>query len=185
MKRIVDRFPLTVACCLLPVACCLLFSCVSEKTKDILVSYKSSNIEGYENKPVIIDSEFLSAMYRIDHYAKINGVKIIVTSSFRTPDQTLEETIVPPSKRSNHLAGHAIDMNVEFNAILYDSKVLKKSNLNRLPPNVRNFINDIRNDKGLRWGGDFSNEDPVHIDDNLNSNPIAWQERFDACQYGR
>lgn len=161
-----------------------LVSCVPGKPKDILVSYKSPNIIGYENKPVIIDSEFLPSMYRIDSYARKNGVIIYVTSSFRTPGQILTGTIVTPAKISNHLAGHAIDMNIYFNGILYDSKDLKAVNLNNLPYNVRNFINDIKHDKTLRWGGDFKNEDPVHIDDGLNNDPMAWQMRFNACQYG-
>jgi len=168
----------------LPLLLFLLVSCVPEKPKDILLSYKSINIIGYENKPVIIDSEFLPSMYRIDFYAKRNGLIVYVTSSFRTPDQILTGTIVPPSKKSNHLAGHAIDMNVFYNGILYDSNALKKSNINKIPFNVRNFINDIREDKTLRWGGDFKVEDPVHIDDDLNKDPTAWQARFNACQYG-
>lgn len=162
----------------------LLVSCVPEKPKDILVSYKSANIVGYENKPVIVDSQFLPSMYRIDSYAKENGVIVYVTSSFRTPDQVLTGTIVSPSKRSNHFSGHAIDMNVFYNGNLYDSNLLRKSNLKNLPYNVRNFINDIRQDKSLRWGGDFKDEDPVHIDDYLNNNPLAWEERVKACQYG-
>lgn len=161
----------------------LLTSCVPEKPKNILVSYKSANIIGYADEPVIIDSEFLPSMYRIDSYARENGVIIYVTSSFRTPDQILTGTIVPPLKRSNHLAGHAIDMNIYYNGVLYDSRVLKNSNINRLPQNIKNFINAIRDDKTLRWGGDFKNEDPVHIDDGLNNNSDVWQDRFNACQY--
>lgn len=162
----------------------ILSSCVPEQSKDILVSYKSANIIGYEDKPVIVDSQFLPSMYKIDSYARNNGVIIYVTSSFRTPDQKLTGTIVTPSKRSNHLAGHAIDMNVFYDGVLYDSRVLRKSKLDNLPSNVKNFINDIRKDKTLRWGGDFKIEDPIHIDDDLNSNPSVWQSRFDACQYG-
>jgi len=166
----------------LSLAFLLLLSCVTQKPEKALVIYKSDNIVGNENKTVLVDSLFLPAMYRIDSYAQINNVRIVVTSSFRTPDQKLTMTIVPPAKMSNHLAGHAIDMNIEYNGVLYESGSLKKSNLNKLPPNVRNFINDIRKDKGLRWGGDFSNEDPVHIDDGLNENSLNWKERFDACQ---
>ncbi len=162
-----------------------LSSCVPEKPHEILVSYKSANIIGYENKPIIVDTEFLPSMYKIDSYAKENGVIIYVTSSFRTPDQKLTGAIVPPSKKSNHLAGHAIDMNVYYDGILYDSRSLKKSNMAKLPPNVRNFINDVRNNKALRWGGDFNTEDPVHIDDDLGANPNVWQSKFEACQqYG-
>ena len=36
-----------------------------------------------------------------------------VTNAFRKENQILDETIVPPASRSNHLVGHAIDMNLE------------------------------------------------------------------------
>ena len=160
-----------------------LAGCVPEEVKQGLVTFSSKNIVGYEGKPVVIDSQFLPAMYKIDSYAEENNVKIVVTSSFRTPDQKLTGTIVAPAKRSNHLAGHAIDMNVEYKGVLYESYSLKKAKLGKLPSNVRNFINDIRKDKSLLWGGDFSNEDPVHIDDGLNEKaPAVWQERVEACQ---
>ena len=34
----------------------------------------------------------------------------------------------------------------------------------------------IRDDSELRWGGDFSPEDPVHIDDGLN---VRDRDRWD------
>jgi len=162
----------------------LLAGCSTPEVKQSLVTYSSKNIVGFDNKTILIDYQFLPAMYRIGSYAAMNNVKVVVTSSFRTPNQKLTGTIVPPAKNSNHLAGHAIDMNVEYNGVLYESDSLKKANLKNLPPNVRNFISAVRHDKGLQWGGDFLTEDPVHIDDGLNDDMVAWQQRVDACQYG-
>jgi hypothetical protein len=31
----------------------------------------------------------------------------------------------------------------------------------------------VREDGELRWGGDFTQEDPVHVDDNLNARDSA------------
>jgi len=92
---------------------------------------------------------------------------------------------VEPKENSNHLAGHALDMNVRTGGQLYNSKKLKVSNFATLPPNIQTFLNAIRNDSGLRWGGDFQDEDPVHIDDNLNSDMTSWRRRYDATQNAR
>ncbi len=147
-----------------------------------LVEYKSPNIVGYENKPILIDYYFLNSMKRINNYAKENNLKLYVTSSFRKANQEINGAIVPPARMSNHLAGHAIDMNIEYKGKWYDSKLMYKRNFQNLPANVQRFFYDLRKDKELRWGGDFNRQDPVHIDDYLNKNPKAWQKRFNIVQ---
>jgi hypothetical protein len=48
---------------------------------------------------------------------------------------------------------------------------------------VREFIQKVRDAPGLRWGGDFNPEDPVHIDDGLNlTDPDRWQSKFDSLR---
>ena len=37
----------------------------------------------------------------------------MVTHAFRTKDQNLDGTVVTPASKSNHLVGHAIDMNLD------------------------------------------------------------------------
>ena len=163
----------------------LLSGCVSERPKEIkkeLVTYKATNLEGYDNQQVIVDSRFVPCMEKINIYAKNNDVIICVTHSFRGKNQKLTGTIVPPAVKSNHLVGHAIDMNVLFNGVLYESKDMYKNKWDTLPSNVKNFLNQVRKDPELRWGGDFNPEDPVHIDDKLSSrNPDLWQELY--CTY--
>jgi hypothetical protein len=134
-----------------------------------LVIYKTDNIKGYLNKPIIVDYSFITVLRRVDYYTRKYNVTLQVTSSFRTPLQQsgLSGTVVRPASMSNHLAGHAIDMNITYKGKWYDSRLMRKGNLHNLPYSVREFINSIRKDKYMRWGGDFSNEDPVHIDDYL------------------
>ncbi|MCP4180564.1 MAG: M15 family metallopeptidase [bacterium] len=155
------------------------------KTKKIsngLVVYTSSNIKGYKNKQVIVDSHFVSTLSKVNKLAQKNNLTVIVTSSFRKANQKLTGTVVKPAKYSNHLTGHAIDMNIVYKNIWYTSRNMKKSNFHNLPYNVRNFINGLRKDSNIRWGGDFNTEDPVHIDDNFNSNLVKWKVRYTLCQ---
>ena len=147
-----------------------------------LVSYKASNVRGYKGKPIIVDYYFINSMNRINSYAKRNNLTLFVTSSFRKADQKVNGAIVPPARHSNHLVGHAIDMNIQYNGTWYDSKLMRKENLKNLPHNVQNFFHRIRKDKTLRWGGDFTTQDPVHIDDHLNKNHRVWLARFNVVQ---
>jgi hypothetical protein len=157
------------------------FPCISSgksisHTQKKLIVYKSSNIKGCNDKPVIINYSFLKCMSRLNEYAKQNNLTLFVTSSFRRTNQKINNAIVPTVKWSNHLVGHAIDMNIESNGNWYDSKLMRKENIKNLPHHIQNFFNDIRKDKELRWGGDFPTQiqDPVHIDDYLDQNPIRW-----------
>lgn len=153
-----------------------------EKKEVNLVKYKSDNIIGYKNKPIIVDYSFVKTLKKINYYAKKYGVLLYVTSSFRTPNQKLSKTVVKPATRSNHLAGHAIDMNIVYKGKWYDSTSMSRKNFSKLPYNVKLFLNSIRKDPDMRWGGDFTKEDPVHIDDNLNSNYSYWYARYKVCQ---
>ena len=67
-------------------------------------------------------------------------------------------------------------------AEVYESEDLNRAAFQTLPEPVRQFIGDIRLDPGLRWGGDFETEDPVHLDDGLNIHqPDAWESHYRGC----
>ncbi len=140
----------------------------------------------YSNK-IKIDQDFYDHMERIKYYAKECEVILLITSSSRTKkeQEAMTGTVVPPSPTSCHLVGHAIDFNVYtgiyeknlnkhylFNSkilhpdSLYDKKCYNFSGCER----VRKFIQYIKSDTMLRWGGKFQISDPVHIDDNLHHN---------------
>jgi hypothetical protein len=133
----------------------------------------------YSGNELRADADFFPSLDRLNQFAKDCDVEIFVTSSTREPGRTVAGAIVPPASRSNHLVGHAIDMNVRFDGRLFDSKALKRSNLTNLPAAVRDFIEMARADDTLRWGGDFNPEDPVHFDDGLNRrDPALWDSKL-------
>ncbi|NMB66040.1 MAG: M15 family metallopeptidase, partial [Spirochaetes bacterium] len=94
----------------------------------------------------------------------MNDLKIVVQQSFRKANEEVENAIVVPVKTSNHLVGHAIDINIEYDGKLYNSKLLKNYEL--LPERIKIFIIGCRISK-IRWGGDLKISDSVHFDDNL------------------
>jgi len=129
--------------------------------------------------PIEAHVDFHPALRRLDAYAARVGARIHVTHSFRRPDERLRGAVVPPARRSNHLVGHAIDMNVVLPGVWLSSKRLRREHLRELPSEARYLIQQIRDDDELRWGGDFVHPDPVHIDDDLSRrDPDQWMRKL-------
>lgn len=145
--------------------------------KSPLVLFEASNFQG---KPCRADVEFIPALEKINGYAKQANVRIHVTSSFRTTTN-VRGAIVKPATYSNHLAGHGIDMNVVYgNGGWANSTMLAK--YPNVPQPVKYFLSLIINDPELRWGGNFNDKDPVHIDDHLNKDLTVWRKRYQVMQ---
>lgn len=143
-----------------------------------LVLFEASRFMG---QPCRADVQFVPMLKKINEYAEKADVYIHVTSSFRT-SSNVRGAIVKPATRSNHMAGHAIDMNVLFDN---KSKCANSKELAKYPAvaePVRRFIKSIKDDPALRWGGDFQVKDSVHIDDGLNSDKQKWDKRYQAMQ---
>lgn len=141
-----------------------------------LITYKSDIFIG---KEIQIDEDFLTSLKLIEDYARFNSLQIYITQAVRNSNAVVSGAIVKPATKSNHLVGHAIDMNIQFKNNLYNSDDLAKDNLFKLPNEIQYFINGVRKNDTLRWGGDFDTPDPVHIDDALNlRNPELWEEKY-------
>ncbi|MEH2077841.1 MAG: peptidoglycan-binding domain-containing protein [Nostoc sp.] len=131
------------------------------------------------NKPVLADIEFIPHLEKINDFAATNGLEIYVTSSARPWGVPVAGAIIPPARMSNHLIGHAIDMNIQIGRKLYTSHEL--GDFNSLPSTIQAFFTAIRKHPVLHWGEDFS--DPVHIDDRLNKNyPNTWKQKLPIIQ---
>jgi len=98
---------------------------------------------------------------------------MVVTSSFRFEKQRVTGSIVKPSKISNHLSGHAIDMNLRTPHGFCNSSCLRRES-NKY---AKCFTDWVKNHNQLRWGNSFN--DPVHIDDGINLRDRAkWDNHF-------
>ncbi|MCP4176937.1 MAG: M15 family metallopeptidase [bacterium] len=181
-KKILPITSILVIFIIIGVLTIFINSCQTKHSESNLTTFKSSNIVGYKNKSVIVDATFVPTMNLINSYAVKNNVKIYVTSSYRSSNSNLKKTVVKPAGMSNHLIGHAIDMNIVYNGKWYDSKLMSKNNFKRLPSNVRNFLNEVRNTPNIRWGGDFKTQDPVHIDDHYNKSRSAWTVKYNSLR---
>lgn len=143
-----------------------------------LVLFEASRFLG---QPCRADTSFLPALKKINAYAEQADVYLYVTSSFRT-SSNVGGAIVKPARRSNHMAGHAIDMNVLYANRTKSANSVVLGKYPSVAEPVRRFIKSIIDDPGLRWGGTFQDRDPVHIDDNLNHDMALWDKRYQAMQ---
>ncbi|MBD0403717.1 M15 family metallopeptidase [Flammeovirga sp. EKP202] len=147
-----------------------------------LIEYKSERIKGLRGRQILIHKDFNIHLKQIEVYAIEHDVVLIINQSYRSDKHSVKGAIVKPGKQSNHLAGFAIDFNIINDGKKYLSNELKRDRLSKLPVDIQNFINAIRQDKSLRWGGDFRNEDPIHIDSPLNlKNRVHWKQCSEEC----
>lgn len=141
-----------------------------------IITYKDSrNI--WLGEPLQVDQEFTIYLEIIEKLAIQNNLQIWVTSSLREPYKPVSDAIVDPARFSNHHIGHGIDINLISNKVNWynSSRMLDIGTGSSAPgdpydSNVYHFIKDLLKHRPLRWGGEFTTPDPVHIDDGFNQN---------------
>jgi len=123
--------------------------------------------------------DFHPALQRLVDYAELADVTIHVIDSYRRPDDRVRGANVPVALRSNHLVGHAIDVELVLGDERLGRERLRREHFRDLPMNARYWLQQIRDDRELRWGGDFVHQDPVHIDDDLyGRDPEQWARKL-------
>lgn len=137
--------------------------------------------EHFIGDKVRVDQDFTRDLDRLAGFAGKCKLKIWITSSLRPIDNQFRGAIVKPATNSCHHIGHAIDMNIFYEDQIYNSIKMKNSNHVNLPDNIPKFFDLIRKDKTLRWGGDFRNQDTVHIDNDFyHRQKIFYKAKLDS-----
>lgn len=155
---------------------------LDSKTFNFLAEYIGSRIRGHRGRQVLVHRDFYKIADQINRYAVKNNLHLLITQSYRPPNKKVHDAIVAPAVKSNHLAGHALDFNMVYGGKVFESRDLTSGNFSKLPVFIKGFINDVRSDTDIRWGGDFETEDPVHLDDGLNIKDIKkWEQHYGQC----
>ncbi len=138
-----------------------------------IVSFTASNFEGECN----VDEEFVPLLNQMNAIAVQHNMIVVVTSSYRK-DTNVNGAIVTPAQMSNHLIGHAIDINVKnkLTGEIFNSKKMGDgTGADEL------FLEDVDRNTDLRWGQAFNKPDSVHFDDAINIKmPLVWQQKFNS-----
>lgn len=146
----------------------------------MLIKYTGTNVVGNKvdtkRLDIFIDAEFKPSMDIINDAAKELGLQVVVISAKRDTIN-VKGAIVKPATNSNHLVGHAVDVNFIVTATgqFFNSKMIQASTA---ADSIGKFIKAVKQ-KGIRWGGEFLKKDPVHFDDGLNvKNPERYKEKI-------
>jgi len=156
----------------------------------LLVSFNYSNTLFPQNlisvwpssfdKEVEVDIGFADQIRFMGSCAQKRNIEIKVQSGFRREGISVSNAVVNPATTSNHLVGHAIDINIFYNGKWYNGSEL--GSFATLPQPVKGFITECKN-YGMRWGGDFLQIDPVHFDSGLNiRDPNEWKRLYRIYQ---
>jgi len=133
-------------------------------------------------EPVRIHRDFEPSFIRLCEIASECGVEIWPTHSIRYLDQDMLDLVVKKAKRSNHLAGSALDLNVVYEGVWYTNA--RMADVDGLPQAVERFLFGVQDDPDLRWGGTFGiGKDRVHFDNDLvRRDPAVWAKRVEQLR---
>lgn len=118
----------------------------------------------FVGEPIVAHVDFRPALLRLHEFAELADVTIHVVRSYEKPGAGPADS---SGRRSNHHVGHAIDVHVLVGDERLDAARLRREHFRELPAKARYWLQQIRDDRELRWGGDFVRPDPVHVDDDL------------------
>ena len=155
-----------------------------------LVQYSASNFKTVlpYKEEIWVDEDFVSYLDKMNEAAQKRMITIGVTSAFRLNSDHINGAVVTPAKKSNHFVGHAIDLNLICNGMVFKSDDLSIAYQTKVPTIIqqiiKNFIAECKTD-GMRYGGDFkpteTANDPVHMDSGLyQRDPEKWKELYTA-----
>jgi len=119
---------------------------------------------------VLVNAAFVDAIRKLNAAAEATGVSLHINQTFRRDDVPPSGAVVPPAKKSQHLVGHAVDLNVIDGAVTNTAAMFMSGTAT---PGAMAFVRAAKT-AGLRWGGDFAVRDPIHFDDFLDPNSDAY-----------
>lgn len=109
---------------------------------------------------MLVHQDFVGWVESMNAKAIDNKVTLRVNQAFRVQGLPVSGAVVPPASSSQHLIGHAVDVNIVDGSTVNTSAMFIAGTATQA---ARNFVKAAK-DLGLRWGGDFSPIDPPHFD---------------------
>lgn len=126
---------------------------------------------------VLINGNF-GGLQTLDAATRTPDVDLRLNQTFRVEGVAPRGAVVTPATRSQHLIGHAVDLNIVTGSTVVTSAMFIAG---RAPKAATDFV-AAAVAQGLRWGGNFSDIDPPHFDDPVASTSEAYEMNFFFCQ---
>jgi hypothetical protein len=110
-------------------------------------------------------------------------VKLSINQTFRDANVPPSGTVVTPANKSQHLIGHAVDLNI-LDADSFNSTANYKAGTET--DSADSFVKAMIA-SGLRWGGNFADScskayDPIHYDDFVDPHSEDWEMTYFFAQ---
>lgn len=109
---------------------------------------------------MLVHQDFVPWIEAMNGKAKEKKVALRVNQAFRVQGLPVSGAVVPPASSSQHLIGHALDVNIVDGKTVNTSAMFIAGTATQA---AKDFVKAAK-DLGLRWGGDFSPKDPPHFD---------------------
>ncbi|MBK1662158.1 M15 family metallopeptidase, partial [Paracraurococcus ruber] len=141
--------------------------------------FKTLDYPGAADDEVLVNAAFLPGLDALDAAAEATGVRLLLNQAFRLEGAAVAGAVVPPATRSQHLIGHAVDLNILAGGVTITSGMMAAGSI---PQPARDFIAAAKR-AGLRWGGDFGRPDPVHFDLRVPDDSPDYDLAYFFCQH--
>jgi peptidoglycan hydrolase-like protein with peptidoglycan-binding domain len=118
---------------------------------------------------VLVNGNF-TGLDTLDRVARGADLQLRLNQTFRVQGIAPRGAVVAPATRSQHLIGHAVDLNIVVaGTVIVSSQFTART----APKEATDFVASAKAG-GLRWGGDFGDTDPPHYDQ-----PVTVAEDYD------
>lgn len=143
-------------------------------------SFRSLSYPSASDGEILVHSNFACVISgAMNDAAKKANVVLSINQTFRRHNIPPSGAVVPPATKSQHLVGHAVDLNIVDGETVNTTSMFSAGNQT---DNADKFIAAAKGE-GLRWGGDFNDADPPHFDDYLNPNSEDYNMTYFFAQH--
>ncbi len=127
---------------------------------------------------MLVHQDFVPRVTAMNAAAKNAKVTLRINQSFRVQGLPVSGAVVPPASKSQHLIGHAMDLNIVDGSLVNTSAMFIAGTASQ---GAKDFVKAAKS-LGLRWGGDFSPKDPPHFDDFIDPSGAEYDHSFYFAQ---
>ena len=125
---------------------------------------------------MLVNTDF-TGLDTLNTVASAASVQLRLNQTFRVQGIAPRGAVVAPATRSQHLIGHAVDLNIVVGTTVVISSAFIAGTA---PKEATDFVTSVKA-QGLRWGGDFGDRDPPHFDQQVTA-ATDYDMKFFFCQ---
>lgn len=110
---------------------------------------------------MLVHQDFVPRIKALNGAAKDAKVTLRINQAFRVQGLPVSGAVVAPASNSQHLIGHAVDLNIVDGAVINTKAMYQAGTQTQGATDLIKAAKAL----GMRWGGNFSEIDPPHFDD--------------------